>query len=216
MNITGAIFDMDGTLLDSMPLWEHVGRDYLLALGLEPAPNLRDVLRPMSLRQSAEYMREAYSLDRTPEQIMEELDQMVERRYFDDLPLKPGAMHFLQRLHKRGICMCVATATDRHLVEAALRRVGVLDYFDFVLTCNEVGAGKDRPDIYEIARKRLGTDKATTYVFEDALYAVETAKQAGFPVVGVYDESASESVERICALCDCFMVSFEKENLFLD
>lgn len=216
MNITGAIFDMDGTLLDSMPMWDNVGQNYLRSLGIEPRKDLREILRPLSLRQAAEYMREAYSLALTTEQIMEGIDQSIEQRYFTDLPLKPGVKEMLERLHRQGVPMCIATATDRYLVEAALRRVGILDYFGFILTCSEAGFGKDRPDIYEMARERLGTDKATTCVFEDALYAVQTAKQAGFPVVGVYDASASKAIERIRTLCDRFVVSFEKEDLFLD
>lgn len=216
MNITGAIFDMDGTLLDSMPMWDNVGQNYLRSLGLEPREDLREILRPLSLRQAAEYMRKAYSLALTSNQIMEGIDRSIEQRYFTDLSLKPGVKELLEELRQRGVPMCIATATDRYLVEAALRRVGILDYFEFVLTCSEAGSGKDRPDIYEMALHRLGTDKATTYVFEDALYAVETAKQAGFPVVGVYDESASKAVERIRSLCDCFVLSFEKEDLFLN
>ena len=209
MKITGAIFDMDGTLLDSMEMWDNVGQNYLRSLGLEPREGFREILRPLSLRQSAEYMRQAYCIDRTVEQIMEDIDRGIEQRYFTDLPLKPGVFEMLESLRRRGVPLCIATATDRYLVEAGLRRIGVLDYFEFILTCTEVGVGKDQPDIYETALRRLGTAKETTYVFEDALYAVETAKRAGFPVVGVYDKSASAMTERIRSLCDRFVVSFE-------
>lgn len=214
MKMTGAIFDMDGTLLDSMPMWDNVGQNYLHSLGVEPREDLREILRPLSLYQAAEYMREAYGLTLTSKQIMAGINRRIEQRYFTELPLKPGVKKLLEGLRQRGVSMCIATATDRYLVEAALRRVGVLDYFDFVLTCGEVGFGKDRPDIYKAALRRLGTDKSTTYVFEDALYAIETAKQADFPVVGVYDKSASGAIERIRSSCDCFVLSFETENLF--
>lgn len=209
MNITGAIFDMDGTLLDSMQMWDNVGQNYLRSIGLEPREGFREILRPLSLRQAAEYMIEDYGVDRTPEQIMEEIDHGIERRYFTDLPLKPGVKELLDRFRRRGVRMCVATATDRYLVEAGLRRVGILDYFEFILTCTEVGSGKDQPEIYEAALRRLGTDKDTTYVFEDALYAIETAKRASFPVVGIYDQSAAASMERIRSLSDIFVWSFD-------
>ena len=209
MSIAGAIFDMDGTLLDSMQMWDNVGQNYLRSLGLEPREGFREILRPLSLRQSAEYMMEAYELDRTPEQIMQEIDQGIEARYFTDLPLKPGVADMLEQLHRRGVAMCIATATDRYLVEAGLRRVGILDYFQFILTCTEAGSGKDRPFIYETALAKLGTPKEQTYIFEDALYAVETAKRAGFPVVGVEDASASAARERIRELSDCYVVTFE-------
>lgn len=198
---------MDGTLLDSMQMWDNVGQNYLRSIGLEPREGFREVLRPLSLRQSAEYMKEAYGIDRTPEQIMEDIDHGIEQRYFNDLPLKPGVKEMLDRLRRRGVRMCIATATDRYLVEAGLRRVGILDCFEFILTCTEVGSGKDQPKIYETALQRLGTAKETTYIFEDALYAIETAKRACFPVVGVYDESALATMDRIRSLSDIFIRS---------
>ena len=209
MNITGAIFDMDGTLLDSMQMWDNVGQNYLRSIGIEPREGFREILRPLSLRQAAEYMIEDYGVDRTPEQIMAEIDRGIERRYFTDLPLKPGVKELLDRFRRQGVRMCIATATDRYLVEAGLRRVGILDYFEFILTCTEVGSGKDQPEIYETALRRLGTAKDTTYVFEDALYAIETAKRAAFPVVGVYDPSAAAALDRIRSLSDIFVCSFE-------
>ena len=91
--------------------------------------------------------------------------------------------------------MCVATATDRPLVEAALKRTGIRGYFEEIFTCSETGCGKDRPYIYETAWTRLGTPRAATWVFEDALYAVKTARAAGFPVVGVFDRYERRTAE---------------------
>lgn len=103
--------------------------------------------------------------------------------------------------------MCVATATDESLVKACLKRLGLLEYFKEIFTCRNVGAGKEQPDIYEAALQRLGTLKEKTFVFEDVLHAVKTAKQAGFPVAALYDESSREDWKEIMGLADISAVS---------
>ena len=129
---------------------------------------------------------------------------MLERYYRFEVPLKPGAAELLERLRQDGVKLCIATATDRHLVEAALDRCGVLSCFGEIFTCNEVGHGKDEPDIFEEALRFLGTEKAETVVFDDALYAVRTAKEAGFPVAAVYD-SHEKAQDQIRMLADVYL-----------
>ena len=205
--VRGAIFDMDGTLLDSMGIWETVGEDYLRARGRTPAPGLRETLRPMSLRQAAAYCRRTYGLPESEEEIAAGVNAMVADFYRETAPLKEGVRAALEAMRAAGVRMCVATATDRPLAECALRRCGVWEFFG-LLTCSEVGAGKDTPAIYEAGLQLLGTRKAETLVFEDALHAVQTAKAAGFPVVGVYDAHAAGQQDALRALCDRYLRSF--------
>lgn len=207
MNIAGAIFDMDGTLLDSMPVWDHVGIDYLTGLGIRARPDLPEKILTMSMHQAAAYFRSDYGVPFSEEEIIEGINAQIAAFYQDTAPAKDGAVDFLRALQQRGIKMCVATATDRPLAEAALRRTGLIDAFSYILTCTEVKAGKDRPDIFLEAQKRLGTPRERTLVFEDALYAIQTAKQAGFPVAAVYDESSRADQEQIRAIADYYLPS---------
>ena len=209
-NIRGAIFDADGTLLDSMGIWDTLGEDYLRTKGKIPRENLRETFRDMSLLQAACYYRENYALTESPEKIVEELNAMIASFYEKEAPLKEGAAAFLEELCQRNIKMCIATATDHSLIRAALKRCGVLHYFTFILTCGQAGAGKDTPTIYEEALALLGTGKKETFVFEDALYALKTAKTAGFPTVGVKDPSSAVQEREIIKQADYYLYTFTK------
>lgn len=204
MKIRGAIFDVDGTLLDSMSVWDTIGADYLRAIGYEPRENLNRVFKNMSLYQAARYYQTEYGVALGVDEIMSGVNAMLEEYYRFKAPLKPGAAELLEQLRIKGVKLCIATATDRYLVEAALERCGVLSCFGEIFTCNGVGHGKDEPHIFEAALRFLETQKSETIVFEDALYAIRTAKEAGFPVAAVYDghEAAQDEIR---ALADVYL-----------
>ena len=204
MKLRGAIFDVDGTLLDSMSIWDTIGAAYLRSIGYEPKENLNEVFKNMSLRQAARYYQTEYGVTRSIDGIIDGVNAMLERYYRYEAPLKPGAASLLAQLRENGVRLCIATATDRYLVEAALERCGVLSCFGRVFTCGGVGHGKDEPDIFEAALRFLGTEKAETVVFDDALYALRTAKEAGFPVAAVYD-SHEKNQEEVRALSDVYL-----------
>ena len=195
MRIRGAIFDVDGTLLDSMFIWDTIGETYLRSIGYQPKENLNETFKNMSLHQAARYYQTEYGVTQSIDEIMDGVNAMLERYYRFEVPLKPGVAELLERLRQDGVRLCIATATDRHLVEAALDRCGVLSCFGEIFTCNEVGHGKDEPDIFEVALRFLGTRREETLVFDDALYAVRTAKEAGFPVAAVYDSHERSQAE---------------------
>ena len=204
MRIRGAIFDVDGTLLDSMFIWDTIGEAYLRSIGYQPKENLNETFKNMSLHQAARYYQTEYGVTQSIDEIMDGVNAMLERYYRFEVSLKPGVAELLERLRQSGVKLCIATATDRHLVEAALDRCGVLSCFGEIFTCNEVGHGKDEPDIFEEALRFLGTEKAETVVFDDALYAVRTAKEAGFPVAAVYD-SHEKAQDQIRMLADVYL-----------
>lgn len=215
MKVSGAIFDLDGTLLDSMPVWRTAGSRYLKSRGLSPAPGLDARLMRMSLRQAAETLIAEYALPEPPPAVMDGVNALIARFYREQAQPKPGAARLLEALRARGVPLCLATATDRPLVEAALRRCGLLDFFAAVFTCTEVGAGKDRPDIFEAARAFLGTPRAETWVFEDASHAARTARDAGFPVAAVYDPAETDPAAlRACARV--YLSSPEEMEAYLD
>ena len=205
--LKGAIFDFDGTLFDSMFIWDTAGEVYLRSIGIEPREDLQKVLKPMSLLQSAQYIRERYEISLTIEEIMNGVNRTVEDFYFHTVEPKPGVIGFLEELHRRNIKMCIATATDRYQVEAALQRCKMRHFFSEIFTCTEVGSGKDRPDIFRKAMEHLQTDRRTTAVVEDAYHAVYTAKQDGFYVVGVHDSHESRQQE-LLHLADVYLSDY--------
>lgn len=185
--LKGAIFDLDGTILDSMSIWDTIGEDYLRSLGIEPKENLKETFKTFTLKQAAEYYRKNYGVTLSVSGIIDGVNKMVERYYTETVPLKSGVKVFLEKLKANDVKMCIATVTDRQLVEAALDRLGVRDYFSEIFTCASVGHSKEEPHIYREAQKHLGTAKNETVVFEDALHALKTAKSDGFITVGVFD-----------------------------
>jgi len=204
-----AILDMDGTILDSMPAWRNLGWDYLLGKGIKPSENLNEIISSMSMIESASYFREEYGLKESIELIITEVNQLIDKKYRYEMQLKPFAREYLIKLRCEDVTMCLATATPVILAEAALKRLDILKYFSYVVCCDEVGAGKSKPDVFHYALKKMKADIMDTVVFEDADYAMKTAKAAGFYTVGVFDESAAKPKEEMQLLCDEYIESFE-------
>lgn len=205
--IKGAIFDLDGTLIDSMFIWDNVGEDYLKLFGKEPKENLYEVFRSYTLEQAAQYYRDHYDINLSVDEIIKGVNDMVAETYRTKVTLKPGVVDFLKRLQSRGIRMCVATVTDRYIAEDVLKRLGIYEYFSEIFTCAEVGFGKENPEIYRKALKHLGTAKEETVVFEDVLHAIKTAKCDGFKVAAVYD-SHEPMQEEIKEISDYYITDF--------
>ena len=203
MNKPFAVFDMDGTLVDSMVYWQRLGREYLTAQGVtEGMDEVLERIKAMTMAESSALFIEAFGLPGTPESVMAEMNAVMDEHYRSDIPLKPGAAEYLAALRKRGTKMCVATATPEPLARACLVRLGVLEDLEFLLSCDAVGAGKDRPDVFLEAARRLGAAPAETAVFEDAMFALQTAKNAGFYTVGVWDASGDKHWDAMTALAD--------------
>lgn len=211
--LKAAIFDFDGTLFDSNYVWVTAGEQFFQSIGIAPKPNLQEEIRTMSLYQSACYIREEYNLSLTVEEIMEGINQTVEDAYFHEVQPKSGVIPFLHALKAAGIRMCIATATDRYQIDAALKRCDMLDFFEGIFTCSEVGHGKDEPIIFRKAMEYLGTDRSSTVIFEDALHAVQTAKADGFLTVGICDPYIREQ-EQLQTLCDCYLTDFSQIEHF--
>ena len=208
MKIKCAIFDFDGTLFDSMFIWDNVGEIYLHSLGKEPKASMREDVRILSLYQSACYFKEEYGIDLSVEEIMAGINQTIEHFYIHEVQPKVGVVPFLNELKQQGISMCIATASDRYQIEAALKRCGMEEIFEAIFTCTEVGHGKDEPEIFRKAMEYFDADRSNTVVFEDALHAIRTAKSDGFGVVAVFD-SSEERQNEIRNLSDCYISDFE-------
>ena len=205
--LKGAIFDFDGTLVDSMFIWDTIGEDYLRSLGKEPHEDLKETFMTLTLEEAAEYYRTHYGVTLSVKEIVDGVNTMVEGIYRTRVALKQGVADFLAQLKDNGTRMCIATVTDRYLVEETLDRLGILQYFSEIFTCAEVGYGKDKPIIYRKALEHLDTAKNETYVFEDSLFALKTAKADGFTTIGVYDRHET-SQDKLKNLADYYIVDF--------
>lgn len=207
--IKGAIFDVDGTLLDSMEIWEDVAIRYLKSIGVEAEPDLPEVMFTMSLPEGAAYVKEHYRLTRETDEIIQGVLDIIRKYYEETAPLKPGVTKILEELSRKRIPMTVATSNNKEAVEAAFKRLGIASYFSRIFTCEEVGAGKTRPDIYMKAAEYMGTRPEETVIFEDVLHAIRTAKKAGFLAVGLYDEASKADQEEIKKEADWYAKSME-------
>lgn len=216
MNKKYAIFDLDGTLIDSMGWWKGLAEEFLRSRGVTEIPDgLLDQIQTMTVLESASLFIRIFGISGTAESVAGEMNALMDRHYREDISLKPGVKTCLDRLKKKGARMCVASAASADLVEACLNRLGAADYFERFLSCEDVGADKTRPDIYLQAAAGMGAAPKDTAVYEDALYAAETAKKAGFYVIGVYDEgNCRTEEEKKCLedLSDEMIESWEEEE----
>jgi len=162
--------------------------DYLRSLGIEPRENLNEVFANFSLEQAAKYYRDNYKVTLSVNEIISGVNEMIKEFYRTKVTLKKGIENYLSYLGGRGTKICIATLTDREIVIETLERLGVMKHFSEVFDCNEYPNGKNTPELYNAALNQLGTQKDETYVFEDALYALKTAKKDGFPTVAVFDK----------------------------
>lgn len=207
-----AIFDMDGTLVDSMDFWRRLGPDYVARRGVKCLPEgLLERVRTMTMAESTALLLREFSLPDRPEDAMAEMSAIMAEHYRRDIELKPGVREYLRSLHGAGVSMAVASATAEPLVEACLTRLGVREYFAAIVSCESVGVGKSRPDVYHAAARRLGATPGETAVYEDAYEAAKTAKEAGYWVVAVYDGTAADRWPDLRALADESLESWETE-----
>jgi HAD superfamily hydrolase (TIGR01509 family) len=212
--IKGVIFDLDGTILDSMPIWDKAGEMFLHTLGIEAEPGLARIMFCMSMTEGAEFLKERYHLNLDVNSIIAGINHTIEDFYAYQVQLKDGVEQFLKEMKQAGIKMVVATSCDREVFERALARLKVIHYFDRIFTNTEIGVGKEKPDIYLAAAEHLGTLPKDTWVIEDALYAIQTAKNAGFRTVGVFDASNRENLDEIKTITDIYMQKLDTINIF--
>lgn len=210
--MTGAIIDMDGTLLDSMYIWSDVGERYLSYKGIEPDDRtIFDRIRYKSLEDMSKILiDEGHFNSFSNFELVNDINDFVEYDYFNDVEAKPGSELFLKNLKDNNIKTCLATATDRHIVDYVMQKLGLLKYFDCSITCKEAGgASKMHPDIYLKAMEMLNLPQNEIVVFEDTPFSSETAAKAGFKVAGVRDRYSEYAADRIKKTCFVYLDSID-------
>ena len=190
-NIKGAIFDMDGTLINSLIVWNEfwdlVGEKYGQK-GFRPTTDDDRATRTMTLSDCCDFIHERYGFGQNGKELLDMMNELCADFYANKVEMKKGAFAFLDHLKEKGVKMIIATATAMDLVKIAYKRCGLDKYFSEILSCADIGKGKEHPDIFLLARERLGTSLEETWVFEDSATAVLTASKAGFHTVGIYDD----------------------------
>lgn len=200
-----AIFDMDGTLLDSMPMWRSLAPAFSAEYGIEWSEQLALYVASHGFFRSAEYFIENFPhLNMTLDELINKWGEMAYNGYQTRVQPKPGAIEYLRHLNNIGIPCAVATMSYHVLADDALARHGIDKLVKFIFTPEDVGnTGKDRPDIFLKAAESLGFAPSECAVFEDSLFAMNTAKKAGFTVYAIDDElnNTRAEAEKVCDRC---------------
>ncbi len=186
------IFDLDGTLADSMWVWDNLLIDFLAEYGYTASDELLDEVAYMSMEQSSARVCELFDLPMSPEGIINRWTDMIYDSYAHKIRLKSGAAEYLEYLKENGKSLALATASSRELAEACLKNNGVLEFFDVLTYADEVGEGKSSPKIYRETLRRLNASAADSVLFEDILVGLKTASGIGLDVVIVEDKAARE------------------------
>lgn len=200
------VFDMDGTLVDSLMLWDviwdTISRKYCAGVPFLPKPEDEKAVRTLPLKTGMALLQERYDLAPSAQALYETVNQVFVDFYANKVTLKQGVREFLQECKKRDIKMCVASASATDLIEIALVHCGVRDYFSQIFSCASSGKGKEFPDIFLIAKDALGETTEETWVAEDSIVALKTASSIGMPTIGVYDRynPDQESIRQIATV----------------
>ena len=204
----GAIFDVDGTLLDSMNMWFDLVVDFFRMHGKELTREEAEEYGDVTLEESVPVIIERLGLDTTTEKLITELKMMAVKQYEEVLPLKAGAAEYMKSLHDNGVKIAIATSGYEELCKRAFTRLGVWQYIDACAFSAEVGVNKSNPDVYLLAAERIGTSPADTVVFEDILKGIQGAKKGGFRTCAVYDKSNEAETERLKQSADRYITSW--------
>ncbi len=215
IKLNAAVFDLDGTLLDSMLVWRTLTEVYLKGKGIEPEEGLSYKLLGKSSEFQTNYIYEKYGIKTNPDMVYQETIPYIKNYYAEIAEPKPGIMDFLDLLKSKGIPCAIATATPLQLMESALDKFGLKEYCKVVLTTYDVGVGKHKPDIYEISLQRLNAEKSNSVIFEDAYYAAKTLKENNFNFCVIADKITEPNPEPIKALSEMYIETwFEAPALF--
>jgi HAD superfamily hydrolase (TIGR01509 family) len=208
MKIKGAIFDMDGTLVDSLffwgVFWRDLGERFLGKENYAPPEEVDLKVRTMIFTDAMAYVRDALGIEATSDEVVSFATENLSDFYRYRVKAKTGAYALLDHLKAKGVRMCVASATDKKYLPIALDACGLTPYFDTVLSCAELGVGKDKPDIYLLSLEKLGVSASECAVFEDSFVALETARSIGCHTVGIFDEN-NYGQDRLRAASDLYL-----------
>ncbi len=207
-NINAVIFDLDGTLADSMWIWEDIDIRFLAERGIPMPKDLQKTIEGQSMWETALYFKKHFPLEESLEELIKIWNDMAYEAYQSRIPLKPGAREFMDFLRERQVRMGMSTSNSRELVEAFLTAQNITGYFDTIVTSNEVPHGKPAPDVYLCAMERLGMTPLECLVFEDILPGIEAGKAAGMQVYAVHDDYSKNIEQEKRRMSDRYIMDY--------
>lgn len=209
-NVKAVLFDLDGTLVDSMWMWGDIDVEYLGKYGIELPKNLQNEIEGMSFSETAAYFKSKFGFAKSLDEIKAEWIEMAKDKYAHEVPMKPGAINFLHYLKGQGIRTGIATSNSRELLDAVMESLELTPYFDCCMTSCEAGAGKPAPDIYLMVAENLGISPEECLIFEDTPAGIKAGINAGIRVCAVEEPYCAARKELICELADYYIESFEQ------
>jgi HAD superfamily hydrolase (TIGR01509 family) len=207
------IFDLDGTLIDSMGVWEKIDAEFLAKRGLDAPPDYFMAVSSLGFRETANYTIERFALSESADDLMREWNDMASFEYGSKITLKPYVREYLELLSARGIKLGIATSSPDELCYPALANNGIRGFFDVICTAGDVARGKEFPDVFIHTADRLSVRHESCLVFDDILEAIRSAKLAGMLAWGVYDDSSKERWDEIKQAADGFLYDFRDAPL---
>ncbi|WMJ21930.1 HAD family phosphatase [Paludicola sp. MB14-C6] len=210
MNFEAALFDLDGTLIDSISVWRRVDEAFLAKRGIEVPDDYMKAISSMNFYQAAEYSINRFGFQEATEDIVQEWREMVYHEYANNIPLKESVEEYLSYLKQKGIKIGLCTASPEDLYEAVLKNNGIYHLFDAFSSTEEVARGKGFPDVYLHTAKKLGIEPEKCVVFEDILPGIKGAKAANMLAVGVYDKESETDKDKIESLADYYLYQFSE------
>ena len=214
-NIKAVIFDLDGTLIDSMWLWKSIDIEYLKRYNIELPHTLQDEIEGMSFTETALYFKERFNLDEDIDEIKSVWNEMAWEYYMNKVTLKDDVVHLLTYLKENNIKLGIATSNSKELVSVIVKRFNLHEFFDTVRTSCEVDKGKPAPDIYLKVAEDLEVDPINCIVFEDVLNGIHGGKNAGMRVCGIYDDFSKHVSDKIKAAADYYIEGYHEIVEFL-
>ena len=205
----GVIFDCDGTLLDTLGVWEEFECEFARRAGYEFTLEDSNYLATLTIPETGAFMHNQLGLGKDADDVVRMMDEYFIDYYATRAGERPGALSFVRGLHEQGVEMCVASSSPLPYLQAGLKHTGFAPYLKAIISVDDVGASKREPRIYEHAREILGTPPESTWVFEDAAYALRTVRGVGFHTVGIYDCDISGMRKELKELADIYLESFE-------
>ena len=209
-NIEACIFDLDGTLVDSMWMWPDIDREYLGRFGIEYDDNLKNEIDGISFHETAVYFKNKFGISDSVEKICKDWEDMAYDKYKYEVKEKPGFKKFLEHLRSKGIRMGIATSNNRSMVDAVLESLNMKDFFEVITTSDEVKRGKPAPDVYLTTAKLLNVEPKNCLVFEDVVAGIISGKSAGMKVCAIEDDFTKEVRQKKKELSDYYIVDYSE------
>lgn len=207
--IKGVIFDMDGTLIDSMWVWRKIDEDFIQEKGIDLLPEeLMGKIAHLSFHETAEFFKREFTLPESVEDIKNHWNTMAKYEYTHNVSLKEYALELLETLKMKGIKMAIATSSSKELLEETIQSKGIAQFFDTIVTTDMAGKTKIEPDVYLLAAQNLGLKPQEIAVFEDIPAAMIGAKKAGMLVFGVHDKFSEDKMDEILGTCHHYIHHF--------